>query len=147
MTETRGIDWQNCCGISSKQTTNFEFDDAAFDIKTEDAGVHAVRELAWLLYDDLHKHKLDGKWSIVGNDRREVSRWILFLKSDLEYEWPVRRWWKKLLRPVLTLLTLGLGTHLWDRHYWQQGDGDVWPFLRRSDFEAKNDTTVFDQSP
>ncbi len=120
----------------AKRTTNFEFNDAAFDVQTNDAGVRAVREAAWLLYDDLHQHKLTEEWSIEGKERREVARWILFLKSDLEYEWPVMRWWRKLLRSMTTLLTLGVGTCLWDKHYWRQGERGVWPFLRSVDLEA-----------
>lgn len=122
----------------AKQMTNLEFDNAAFDIKTHDAGVKAIRDQAWMLYDDLRKHKLTGEWAIEDENRREVARWILFLKSDYEYRWPVMRWWQKLLFPVVTLLTLGAGTYLWRQRYARQGNREVWPFLCLEEFKMAN---------
>jgi hypothetical protein len=53
----------------------------------------AVRQVltegAWFLYDDLHEHRLTGKYRVNARDRSHVARWILFLESDLPYEWPV----------------------------------------------------------
>lgn len=127
----------------ANQMTNFEFDDAAFEVNTDDEGVKAVRDQAWMQYDDLHMHKLDGKWAIEGEHRREVARWILFLKSDCEYRWPVMRWWQKLLFPVVTLLTLGLGSYLWRQWYASRGASDLWPFIRREEFESANETVGY----
>lgn len=124
----------------AKQVTNFEFDNAAFDIKTHDAGVKAIRDQAWMLYDDLRKHKLTGEWAIDDENRREVARWILFLKSDYEYRWPVMRWWQKLLFPVVTLLALGAGPYLWRQWYARQGVSEVWPFFRHEEFKSANET-------
>jgi hypothetical protein len=74
-----------------------------------------------------------------------VLRWVLFLRADLEYEWPPLRFLNPvLLLPVsgclLSLLTLGLWPRLaraqseWQR--WRaSGQLEVWPFLRRTDYE------------
>ena len=39
----------------------------------------------WGLHDDLHEHRLTGRWYIPREARSDVARAILFLKGDLEY--------------------------------------------------------------
>lgn len=128
----------------AKQTTNFEFDDAMFDIRTEDRGVIAIRDAAWMLYDDLSKHRANGKWTIEGKERREIARWILFLRSDLEYEWRDQMpWYLKIPVHLLSIPTLGL---IWKPiRSWvaRQGAMEVWPFIRHADFNVENTKEPF----
>jgi hypothetical protein len=53
--------------------------------------------------------------------------WILFLHSDLEYEWPAPF-------PSVTLMSRLLGW-LSRQPIRNHGDIDMWPFIRRSDYE------------
>lgn len=59
---------------------------------SEDRGVREVREAAWMLYTDLREQWLRGKDALAPRSRRAVARWIVFLHSDLEYEWPKHPW-------------------------------------------------------
>lgn len=141
--------------------TNVEFEerlDRVLDLpgpawRWEDGVLWAIRGMAWYLYDDLQTHYLRGARALDKESRREVARWIMFLRSNREYEWPA----VSLVNPggcILSTLTLGSRMLGWTRrraieHFpltlgWTRrralerfrasGDFDVWPFLRHSDF-------------
>ena len=127
--------------------TNDDFVDLQWQILTDcpDEALGAISIRAWYLYDDIRTHKLKGKWALTQRSRREVARWIVFLHSDLEYEWPSEQ-----LPGVLgvygalfaNLLTLGWWSRKrsrdQERHLSSIGDLDVWPFVRRADFAQAN---------
>jgi hypothetical protein len=100
----------------------------------------AVRQIltegAWFLYDDLHEHRLTGKWKLSAQQRSHVARWILFLEGDLPYEWPVVPVVIRLALLPANLVTFGLVGRLVQRYASRVGPVDVWPFRRRSDYES-----------
>ena len=108
-----------------------------FDIRTDPA-LWAVRTRAWFLYDDTRCHRLRGKWELAPEARQEICRWIVFLYSNLEYEWPVRSF-ISIPAFLVNLLTLGMASlflpKLMRRHYESMGEWRLWPFIRRNDFE------------
>ena len=63
----------------------------------------------------------------------------VFLHSDAEYEWPIRNF-ISLTGCALTILTLGVAPlvyrRLAERRHEAMGDWSVWPFVRRSDYDA-----------
>lgn len=76
-----------------------------------------------------------------GEMRKRICRWIYFLKTDLEYEWPkeqlapgIRDFYK----PNLLDKFFGLNSRitLSKKKYISRGDYQVWPFFRRADLEA-----------
>ncbi len=116
-------------------TTNDEYRDRrpwSSDPAVDEVHMHGV----WQLYDDLHEHKLMGDYAVTKEGRREVARWILFLKSDLEYEWPNFSPLIDILIMLGSLFTLGLLGRLIFSLSSLDGDTSVWPFYRRADFEA-----------
>jgi methylase of polypeptide subunit release factors len=60
------------------------------------------------------------------------------LKTDLPYEWPVIRMGVlvMIMRVLANLVTLGLAARRDQRSFERSGDISVWPFLRRTDYEA-----------
>ena len=119
-------------GLSS----NFEFDDRMFRIRSRDLAVSAIRSQFWLIYDDLRKHKHEKEWRISDQQREIVLRAILFLKSDIEYTWPVVPAWYLAIRPFIWALTLGYGVRVLDRKYELQDPANVWPFRHRDEINA-----------
>ena len=112
---------------------NWHYEDFAEAFLTsEDRAVAEVFWAVWPAYCDVRKHYLSGKDRLDADGRRVVARYLLFLYSNLEYEWPVRR----RTRLWANLFTLGL---------WglirpivpSGGDDKVWPFFRRSDLELE----------
>jgi len=89
------------------QITNDQFEDR-FPRRSDDAAVTEVASAAWFLYDDLRRHRLVGKDRLSSEARRQVVIWVLFLHTDLEYEWPVRSWLASFLLTVANFLTVGL---------------------------------------
>lgn len=114
--------------------TNLDFDDALSDEWEEslDRGVSEVGYAAWLLYDDFVVHPLE----LTTEGCRDVARWILFIHSDLEFEWahaatkPIsspQRIWRRLA-----------GARMSEVQPDSNSDGDhrYWPFFRDSDYLA-----------
>lgn len=128
----------------------------------EDSNDQAVMEIADQAYwisPELKRESL----------RQDVDMWVLFLSTDLEYEWPPFPtrvgYFQPLALGTLAALLLGalavfvlessltvlilvvmlsyLAAILWpalhgaiqDASYERAGDNDVWPFIRRSDYE------------
>ena len=100
----------------------------------------ALREVffsgPWQLYSDLRTHKLIGPYRLPDLARPEIARWILFLKTDRPYQWPVESALEQMFRVALAFLTFGLATRLWRRSVARVGDLSVWPFLTRPEFQA-----------
>jgi len=105
--------------------TNDQFEDASWHCPSEDPAIYEIFYLAaWPMYDDLHEHKLKGAHAPTEGAKKDLARCILFLKTDLEYEWPRRTGWKSLFRFSRA-------------HPWETcgGERSVWPFFRRSDLK------------
>jgi hypothetical protein len=122
--------------LLSGQITNDQFEDRLRQSK--DVGVKEVFFCgAWPLYDDLHEHKLIGKWAIKREHMPIAARYLLFLKTDLEYEWPRRTGLAQLPGCIFSVLTFGAFGNLLNgiRNKRKRGDTDVWPFFRKSDYD------------
>lgn len=135
--KARDILAENFRHLICGQISNDEFEVRL--IKSKDAGMNEVFfNGAWPLYDDLHEHKLTGKWAIAEEGKPIAARYILFLKTDLEYEWPRKTGIKEVPWAFLGLFTFGVSTFLRNRikAKGEKGDKSVWPFYRHSDFEA-----------
>ena len=65
-------------------TTNFQYMDKVDSLDTKDKAVKVIRNAIWQIYDDLREHKVSLE-SFTAEDRNTFCRFILFLKSDLEY--------------------------------------------------------------
>lgn len=115
--------------------TNDEFEDA-LPLRSPDPAISEIFLYGvWGCYSDLREHRLVGRQRLPRAARREIARFILFLKSDLEYEWPRQRLWERFLWMVAGLLTLGLAGRFYWRWLGRRGDVGVWPFIREDDLD------------
>jgi hypothetical protein len=89
----------------------------------------------WPLHDDLITHRLRGRWALTPDGRAWVARIILFLRSDAPYRYPIATGLKAFPAMLLSLVTLGWFGRFWIRHKFRNGDGDVWPFYSREEYE------------
>ncbi|TLY21350.1 MAG: hypothetical protein E6K64_11985 [Nitrospirae bacterium] len=122
--------------LVSGQITNYQFGDS-FPLNTRDEACWAVRDQAWMLYDDLSEHRLVGRNAVSKPNKRIVARSILFLYSDLEYEWPVHPC-VGLKRLIAAIFTFGILPRHFDRKWQAAGEFHVWPFICQNDFEESN---------
>jgi hypothetical protein len=76
--------------LATGRITNYEFEDA-IPFSTLDFGVKNVARQSWYLYSDLREYRLRGTHSLTREGRREVARWLLFLRTEREYEWQPRK--------------------------------------------------------
>jgi hypothetical protein len=115
----------------------------------DDPIIKPMLELSWCLYNDTKRHKLIGRHKLNDEQLKDIAKFILFLHSDLEYEWTyidvtnplIKFSFKELLLSILTL-----GQYYRDvKHEREQkalkninlGDNDFWPFFRRKDYDAQ----------
>jgi hypothetical protein len=122
-------------------TTNFQYMDNVDSLNTKDKAVKVVMNAVWQIYDDLHEHKVDLN-SFSTEDRNMLNRFILFLKSDIEYKWPSLNIKIPFLRLLSNVFTLGIYTKAKEKVIESAGDFQFWPFLCEADFEtAKRNPT------
>lgn len=95
------------------------------------------------MYSDIREHKLTDKYKLNIEQSDFVERCILFLRSDVEFEWPSPRFnpWQSLLR------FLGFGETIEEAVC---GEESAWPFIETAQYEQaliqaqSSGTTVFD---
>jgi hypothetical protein len=116
------------------QITNAEFEER-FPFSSD----RTVREMwaaGWLLYDDFRTYRLVGSDRLQPADRKVIARCVLFLQTELRYEWPH----SSSLYSFLNILTLGLTLdytrQLQRKRFEKHGDIAVWPFVRQSDYDV-----------
>jgi hypothetical protein len=158
------------------EMTNGEFDDRyeAWE-DSNDAAVAEISTFGWQLYSDTNQYRLKG-WHAVSDELRQMAdRALLFLQTDLDYEWPrnvkgvvpfVSLWgpgcylvigmivlfaavycpngWEGLFLGIFGLLAIMPTFHWLFTHrnrteqlkrFYESGDSQVWPFLRKADFQ------------
>lgn len=130
--------------LASGLITNDEFEDNHLPYSNEDIAIFEVfSKGAWCLYSDFQEYRLAGIHRLEKETKHAVARWILFLKTDYPYEWPVPTRKQALLRLLANLLTLGMANRFFIRQFRAYGESDVWPFFRRTDYEAALQKPVY----
>lgn len=115
--------------LLSGTINNIEFDRRDFE-DTRDPGIFAIWYSVWLCYDDFEVHPFE----LMEGQTLDLKRCILFLHTDLEYEWPDREpGFKRVARTIRDMLRRIVGITPAARTV--QLDYTVWPFARRSDYE------------
>lgn len=124
--------------------TNDEFEDQRLPHSKDDPAISEIYSKgAWLLYSDLEEYRLVGINRLDEKTKSIVARWILFLKTDLPYEWPISNMKQGLRRFFANILSLGAANKAHVRQYQACGDIEVWPFLRRPDYEMALKNPVY----
>lgn len=127
---------------AGRRISNDELDDLVTQ-RTADVGLAAVKSAAYTLYSDLETHLARDKHALTKTQKKEVARWIVFLKAAASYTYPEHSAEKltllRALRPFVSVLTLG-GFGRWidsiDRKFAEAGDLSVWPFASRAQLRA-----------
>lgn len=82
----------------------------------------------WSLYGDHKEYKLTGKNKLSKETKNEVARCILFLKSNLEYQWPHVPLKTRFIYAI-TFSVFGTNTQ---KQWKKVGDVSIWPFIKQS---------------
>ena len=122
--------------LVSGQITNYEFEARVPDWSKDPAIKAVFNGGPWMLYDDFRTYRLRGAYKLVPELKTEVARWVIFLKTDLEYEWPVQNFLQRLLHFLGNVCTVGLVGLLYRRRLEKHGDVNVWPFVKESDYKV-----------
>lgn len=117
--------------FAAGRLTNDQYEDASdWCLESPDPALRALWRAMWSTCDDLHEHRLTGEYELSRDGRATVARMVLFLRSDLPYEWPTA--FRSLGILLLNLLTLGLWSRIQPPPV-GSGDEAVWPFFRAED--------------
>lgn len=153
--------------LSNGQLTNDEFEDAIMgdvshgwlpeqyyrskEAKDDDAAILALLYCSWGLYSDTEEHRVE----LTDHAFKEISRYILFLQSDQEYDWEsfdesnalTRISWLDL---ALMILTLGLYLIPVNRRRNKEveriaktGEFKFWPFKTQADYTRQLEAPLF----
>lgn len=119
----------------SGRISNFDLEAREPNSKGDDGITQVSAHGFYELYSDQETHYCTGKHALDQRQRKVVARWLLFLYSSYEYEWPV-------YKGSIFIRALQVITFSFPRKYFfgtkafrSAGDFDVWPFLKRSDYE------------
>ena len=98
-----------------------------------DVGVATLAEAIYWQFLNLGPKRLVGRHALTPEGRRDVARWVLFLRSNEPYVWPERG-------PSLgdigrALLTVGKSWIAKCEQRSQTGDESFWPFVSRQQLE------------
>ena len=130
--------------LASGLITNDEFEGKRLPNSKEDLAISEVfSKGAWSLYSDFQEYRLSGVHRLDKKTKHDVARWVLFLKTDLPYEWPISNIKQGLLRFLINMLTFGAANKFYFRQYQAHGDIEVWPFLWRTDYEMALQKPVY----
>ena len=99
----------------------------------DDPALWGIYANIWFCYSDTSEHTLSGKHALTDDGRAIVERCLLFLKSDLEFQWPATK--LRLWYPLLRLIGLGRIVNRQVEKEMSIGEMEVWPFLRKTDYE------------
>jgi hypothetical protein len=72
--------------------TNNEFDDGYYEkwYRCGDSAVAEIAKFGWGLYSsDVGAYKLKGRHAVSPAEQAMANRAILFLQTELDYEWPI----------------------------------------------------------
>ena len=119
--------------IISGAMTNLALDDFLLEQAegSEDRGVREIAMQTWLLYEEEQLYPID----ITESQRRDIVRWILFLQSGHELEWPSEP--SRLVTwPVRFLDCITVWRFkLYDKYFPKAHvDYCYWPFFRKDDY-------------
>jgi hypothetical protein len=130
--------------LASGSITNDEFE-RQVPRHSVDPAVSSIVDASWFLYSDLSTYRLRGHNRLPSASRRRVARAILFLKSELPYEWSYPN--PTVLVRVLYLLanigTLGAIAALQARRWRAQPNSEIWPFFNSSDYHRSLELPPF----
>ena len=108
-------------------------DERRFQRSKDDPALRSIYRNLWFCYSDVKEHTLTGDHALTDENRAVVRRCLLFLKSDLEFQWLPTT----LLDWAAILRVIGLGwiaKRRLERVARLGGDQDVWPFLTKAQY-------------
>ena len=113
--------------------SNYKYEDS-FPKSKDDPALHAIHVQLWFYYSDVRQHKLVGKYTLSPEARALYERSVLFLRSDLEFQWPLPQ--LKLCYALLRLLGLGRALERHEEKKTAVREKQFWPFLKQDDYET-----------
>jgi len=116
------------------QITNDDFNDS-FPCDKADGALEAIYCNIWPYYSENRTHKLDGKHALQPEVEELFRRCVVFLASNLEYEWPPYEW-IDLKYGFMRLFASSKKIDDQFERFKARGEFAVWPFIRQSDYLA-----------
>ncbi len=123
--------------------TNFELENSW--PSSSDRVLRAIEDTLWCFYDDFEEHAMRGRWALPKDRKKNMARWVVFLHSDEEYQWPAIGF--PGIRPLrsgwLARLT---GIARWRKKkeavFMASGEYAYWPFISRASFERGSESPM-----
>lgn len=119
--------------FAAGRVSNFDFEDQFPN--SDDPAIIAIESSIWCFYDDFEEGRMSGKYSLSTEQKKIISRWVVFLYTDEPYNWPFIAY--PGVRPLNhgTLSKL-FGKEKKEKVFMSNGDYDVWPFFKHENYLA-----------
>ena len=116
-------------GFLAGHLTNAELD-ASYPGASPDRAVHEVYFKTWPYQDDFREYRVGHGTTLSSEERALLERCVLFLQTELPYEWPSRleRLGHWLKRRFARSTPAGVSA--------ERGALEVWPFYRQEDWRV-----------
>jgi len=116
----------------SGSISNYKYNQS-FPTSKIDSALWPIYVNVWFCYSDVGEYTLTGKRALSPEQRALCERSILFLRSNLEFQWPPPEF--RLRYGLMRLLGFGRVLKQRESKEMSIGDLEVWPFLKRSEYE------------
>jgi hypothetical protein len=120
--------------------TNFELENSW--PSSADQVLREIEDTIWCFYDDFEEHAMRGGWKLPKEQKAISARWVLFLHSDEEYQWPsIRFAGIRPLRSGWLARVIGLARRHEKKEaaFMAAGEYAYWPFISKASFERCNE--------
>jgi hypothetical protein len=105
----------------------------SFPKSKTDPALWAIYVNTWFCYSDTSEHTLTNKYAVNDEQRAILERCVLFLGTDLEFQWPPPKF--RLWYGILRLLGFGRTLKRREEQEMSIGEVDAWPFLRKTQYQ------------
>lgn len=119
--------------LASGRLKTYDFEVEAHPlIYSNDPAILPIVDTVSVFFCDLRGPRLIGRKALNADERRAAARMVVFLRSDVVYEWPPM---PSTLDALLWLLSFGrAGSRNGSWRDWERaGDHEAWPFIRTAD--------------
>jgi hypothetical protein len=79
--------------LASGTITNDQFEDRCPKSTEDDCAIGELYNICYSLFDEMHEHKMRGRYRLSKFQREVLARCVLFLHTDIEYEWDKKAKW------------------------------------------------------
>ena len=144
-------EWRDRIACALRRFASGHLDRAGFDHvmwgawRSLDPAVVALEDAIEWAFLNSGPNRLVGRHALTAEQRRNVARWVLFLRSSEPYAWPIRE--SGVMAILRAIGTLGISWRANVDAWVHAGDRALWPFVSSSQLSRVGSVHPFIRRP